>query len=114
MNELLGMLAERGFVAVVGPSGIGKSSVVRAGLVPAVREGRIPGSESWVTDLYPGSYPFEELAAALLVSRSPGLPSSWTSSNGTSSAWPEWSSGSSHPDTELLLVVDQFEELPSR
>ena len=77
VEELLGMLAERRLVAVVGPSGIGKSSVVRAGLVPAVRDGRLPGSESWVvTDLYPGSYPFEELAAALLrvaVTRPPEL-----------------------------------------
>jgi hypothetical protein len=53
-------------VTVVGPSGIGKSSVVRAGLVPALRGGAIDGSERWlVSDLFPGAQPFEELAAAL-------------------------------------------------
>ena len=54
-------------VAVVGPSGIGKSSVVKAGLVPALRNGALPGSDRWViSDMFPGRYPFEELAAAIL------------------------------------------------
>ncbi len=34
-------------LAVVGPSGSGKSSVVRAGLVPALRSGVLPGSDQW-------------------------------------------------------------------
>ena len=55
------------FLAVVGPSGSGKSSVVRAGLVPALRRGAIPGSERWyVIELLPGSHPFRELETALL------------------------------------------------
>ena len=37
------------FVAVVGPSGSGKSSLVRAGLVPALRRGALPGSREWDT-----------------------------------------------------------------
>jgi hypothetical protein len=54
------------FLAVVGPSGSGKSSLVRAGLVPAVRRGAVPGSEGWyVVEMHPGAHPFEELAAAL-------------------------------------------------
>ena len=52
---------------MVGASGSGKSSVVRAGLVPALRQGALPGSEQWfVTDMVPGSHPLEELEAALL------------------------------------------------
>ena len=55
------------FLAVVGPSGSGKSSVVRAGLVPALRRGAIPGSERWyVIDVLPGPHPFRELETALL------------------------------------------------
>ena len=106
------MLAERRLVAVVGPSGIGKSSVVRAGLVPALREGRLPGSESWVvTDLYPGSYPYEELAAALLrvaVTRPPDLVDELERDElGMARVVKQILP----PGTELLLVVDQFEEL---
>ena len=54
-------------LAVVGPSGSGKSSVVRAGLVPALREGRVPGSSQWFfTTMIPGPRPFEALETALL------------------------------------------------
>ena len=50
-----------------GPSGSGKSSVVRAGLVPALRRGAIPGSERWyVIEVLPGPHPFREIEAALL------------------------------------------------
>lgn len=51
------------FLAVVGPSGSGKSSAVRAGLVPALR-----ADQSWrwlITTMIPGNHPFEELAVAL-------------------------------------------------
>ncbi len=55
------------FLAVVGPSGSGKSSVVRAGLIPALRRGALPGSDRWFgTVITPGSHPFEEVEAALL------------------------------------------------
>ncbi len=55
------------FLAVVGPSGSGKSSVVKAGLIPALRAGRLPGSENWfVAEMMPGTHPLEEMEAALL------------------------------------------------
>ena len=38
---------ERRFLAVFGPSGSGKSSVVRAGLLPRLQEGEVPGSDCW-------------------------------------------------------------------
>ena len=52
------------FVAVVGPSGCGKSSLVRAGVVPALRDGA-SGGPILVTELSPGTHPFDELEAAL-------------------------------------------------
>lgn len=56
-----------GLLAVVGPSGSGKSSVVRAGLVPALRRGAIEGATEWfVTTMTPGARPYEALEAALL------------------------------------------------
>jgi DNA-binding SARP family transcriptional activator len=54
--------ADGRFVAVVGPSGSGKSSLVRAGLVPAVRRGAVPGSARWfVASMVPGRDPYGEL-----------------------------------------------------
>jgi ABC-type multidrug transport system fused ATPase/permease subunit len=47
VTELVETLETRPFVAVVGPSGSGKSSVVRAGFIPAVRRGAISGSQDW-------------------------------------------------------------------
>ncbi|HUF58496.1 MAG TPA: extracellular solute-binding protein [Actinomycetota bacterium] len=54
------------FLAVVGPSGSGKSSVVRAGLIPTLRAGALPGSDRWFyVEMLPGGHPMEELEAAL-------------------------------------------------
>jgi serine/threonine protein kinase len=65
------------FLLVVGPSGSGKSSVVCAGLLPALRHGAAVSSERWfITDMLPGTHPLEELEAALLrvaVTPTPGV-----------------------------------------
>lgn len=60
------------FLAVIGPSGSGKSSLVRAGLIPAIWRGEIRGSERWfVVEMIPGSRPLDELELALQrISRS--------------------------------------------
>ena len=55
---------------VVGPSGSGKSSLVLAGLVPALKSGMIPGSKQWryIPSLTPGQNPLKHLASALATS----------------------------------------------
>src|SRR5207253_1736414 len=54
------------FLAIVGASGSGKSSVARAGLVAALKQDAIPGSAGWpVTIFRPGPDPIESLALAL-------------------------------------------------
>ena len=64
--EMIEVLERERLLVVVGPSGIGKSSVVKAGLVPALGMGAVAGSESWlVTEMVPGRAPFEQLAVAL-------------------------------------------------
>ena len=58
---------ESRFLAVVGPSGSGKSSVVKAGLLPALRQGALPGSAEWfVVQMTPGARPLDELEIGLL------------------------------------------------
>src|SRR5918996_3718207 len=67
VEELVKRVKQSRFVAVVGPSGSGKSSVVRAGLIPSLRRGAIPGSDGWhIADMFPGSHPLDGLEAALL------------------------------------------------
>ena len=100
-------------VAVVGPSGSGKSSLVRAALIPSLRQGGLPGSESWlITDMYPGAHPFEELAAALsrvAVERIDGLFDDLIADErGLLRVSKQALPGE---DTQLLIVIDQFEEL---
>ncbi len=55
------------FLAVVGPSGSGKSSVVLAGLLPRLHLDELPGSSRWVylPPMVPGKHPLEALAATL-------------------------------------------------
>jgi WD40 repeat protein/transcriptional regulator with XRE-family HTH domain len=102
------------FLAVVGPSGSGKSSVVRAGLIPALRRGGLDGSEQWfVVDLFPGAHPLEELEAALLrVAVQPPeslLGQLREDERGLARAIKRVLPA--NPLTELVLVIDQFEEL---
>lgn len=64
--ELVARVASNRFVAVVGPSGSGKSSVVRAGLVPALARDALPGSVSWVpVVIMPGVDPRDAVDTAL-------------------------------------------------
>lgn len=66
-DELLRRLNRTHFLAVVGTSGSGKSSLVRAGLLPSLYSGFLPDASSgWrVAILRPGSAPMANLAAAL-------------------------------------------------
>ena len=65
--KLAGQLREHRFLAIVGASGSGKSSLVRAGLVPALKRGEtILGSDRWpIHIITPTAHPLKELAASL-------------------------------------------------
>jgi energy-coupling factor transporter ATP-binding protein EcfA2 len=61
--ELTVRLSEKPFLAVTGPSGSGKSSVLRAGLLPTVLGGTLTWARTWTAIvLTPGARPLEELA----------------------------------------------------
>jgi WD40 repeat protein/DNA-binding SARP family transcriptional activator len=66
VSELIARLAEWPLVGILGPSGIGKSSLMRAGVLPALRAGALPGSAGWRQVLLrPGKDPARELERAL-------------------------------------------------
>jgi len=101
------------FLAVVGPSGSGKSSVVKAGLIPALRRGALIGSEDWfIVEMVPGVDPMEELEAALLrIAVNP--PASLLTQLNEDTRGLVRAVKRVLPDdnTELVIVIDQFEEL---
>ncbi|MFC1959131.1 ABC transporter substrate-binding protein [Chloroflexota bacterium] len=71
IDDLVSQLAENGamsrFLAIVGPSGSGKSSLVKAGLIPALWRGDLSGSERWfIVDMLPGTHPLDTLEVALM------------------------------------------------
>ena len=104
---------EQQILGVVGPSGSGKSSVVRAGLVPALRKGAIPGSDRWlIAQMMPGAHPFAEAESALLRSTL-DAPDSLTDQIGGDDAGLLRAAMRILPDdsAKLILVIDQFEEL---
>ncbi|MBE7556728.1 MAG: serine protease [Anaerolineales bacterium] len=88
------------YLAVLGPSGSGKSSVVQAGLIPALRSGQLSGSEKWgILSIRPGTQPFDQLAST-------GMRDSTNLVQAAS----DWLAA--HPQNErLLILIDQFEEL---
>ncbi|MFL5791415.1 MAG: BTAD domain-containing putative transcriptional regulator [Actinomycetota bacterium] len=64
--EAIGRLVGSRFLALIGPSGSGKSSLLRAGLVHALQSGAIPGSDRWtVKVIRPGDHPLAALGDAL-------------------------------------------------
>ncbi len=105
--DLVGRLERNRFVAVLGVSGSGKSSLVRAGLIPALARGRIfEAGRRWrMVITRPAGVPFESLAADLAGA---GLDAGGltASSHGLIEIARQLP-----PDESLLVIVDQFEEL---
>jgi DNA-binding SARP family transcriptional activator/class 3 adenylate cyclase/energy-coupling factor transporter ATP-binding protein EcfA2 len=63
---LVARIAVDRFVGIIGASGSGKSSLVRAGLLPALAAGTLPGSGAWPTCTFtPGEHPLRSFAQAL-------------------------------------------------
>ncbi|MDT0185638.1 BTAD domain-containing putative transcriptional regulator [Microbacterium sp. ARD31] len=103
--ELLARLSSDSLVVVVGASGSGKSSLVRAGMLGALEEGALPGSSGWTTLLMrPGAAPMRELAAVALGAAQ-SVPT-------LGDLLLRLADQGDHDDTrQTVLVVDQLEEL---
>jgi DNA-binding SARP family transcriptional activator/WD40 repeat protein len=83
--EMVARLAGAPLLGLVGPSGSGKSSALRAGLLAALADGVLPGSEDWALALLrPGEHPLGAFERAV---------------------------GEVPPRDRLIVAVDQFEEV---
>jgi hypothetical protein len=123
VDELLARLQRNRFVGIVGQSGCGKSSLVRAGLLPALHAGFIAGAGShWlIATMRPGSRPIESLARALersgaldRISDDQPLRVGLTRAvldSGALGLLEALRQARLDPDENVLIVVDQFEEL---
>jgi len=116
-EELLRRLSGNRFLAVVGTSGGGKSSLVRAGLLPALYRGYLVGATSqWrIAVMRPGGAPISALAAALADAEVLGTeddPARQKMLRATSFGLVQAVGSAALRQREsLLLVVDQFEQL---
>jgi DNA-binding SARP family transcriptional activator/WD40 repeat protein len=105
-DALVALVEAHRVVAVVGPSGSGKSSLVRAGAVPRLR-----GRGALVAVVIPGPRPLDELSEALLsvgvdapVDLRDALLDPSTLAAALQQLLPDG-------DAPFVLVIDQFEEL---
>jgi AAA ATPase domain len=112
VGRLRRKVAESPLVVVVGHSGVGKSSLVAAGLAPALR------AEGWqVVSFRPGTVPFAALAMALAKLEPAGLPSGLADLEHRAERL--WRDGLAKLAGQLgalaggpvLLFADQFEEV---
>ncbi len=96
VESLLRSLRNHRLVAIVGPSGVGKTSVLRAGLIPALLRQAPPPRVAYMR---PGVLPFRSLASALEYGAS-------VEPYDSESVKQKW-----HASPPDVLIIDQFEEL---
>lgn len=106
---------KRSLTVVLGPSGSGKSSLVKAGLIP-----RLP-TENWqiIAPMRPGKAPFKSLAEAVLLTTQKTVTVDREKIDVLSQELQAnplnfinfLRVNNSNPATKLLLTIDQFEEL---
>jgi len=108
VDTLLERVQRARFLCIAGPSGSGKSSLVQAGLIHALRMGRLDGSRNWLyASLLPRDDPIEQLALAM--SRVTSKPDG--TDNPTSFHQQTETLLGHAPGQRFVLYVDQFEEL---
>ncbi len=107
-RELLVRVKNESFLAIVGASGSGKSSVARAGLIPAWKQENERGTIHAIT---PTTHPLESLAASLTrdsesVTATSRLMDDMSKESRSLRLYVKKTFG----ETKLLLLIDQFEE----
>ncbi len=115
-DRLIDKVRQSNFLALVGVSGSGKSSVLRAGLLHQLKLGRrLGGSHDWeIKIMVPGERPLENLALAFVDSNLQGLDRAEQLGK-AEGLLKEGADGlrrliqSSH-SPKIVLAIDQFEE----
>ncbi len=121
--DVLDLLREARFLAVVGASGSGKSSLVLAGALPDIRDGQligVPAGAARVVSAQPGLRPFANLAAALAGALPRPAAAAGTEAarciedflrRGPLGLVQALDAVGNDPGRALVIVVDQFEEI---
>ena len=115
VDDLLERVQQSNFIVIAGPSGSGKSSVARAGLFHALRDGRLPRSDTWLlATMKPRGNPIEQLAEAIgRLAKSPTATDyikQEALTNPLSLQRQLETLLSDDPRQRAVLLVDQFEE----
>ncbi len=111
VEKLYDFVESNCLTVVLGASGSGKSSLVRAGLIPQLRKNQ----QSWkiLKPIRPGASPFPELNNALKQAKLPKVEvvdtTSAQSGNNLNQSIKIWKT--QNPGSKLLLSIDQSEEL---
>lgn len=117
--ELLQKLHKFHFLAVIGTSGSGKSSLVKAGLIPQLKAGYLVNEQSaWsISIMKPGDDPLFNLAETIAALPGkednisiPSLSKKQIQEQGTDAIL-DFISISGNDKTNFFLLVDQFEEI---
>jgi len=116
VEDLLSRVKESRTVFITGPSGSGKSSLVRAGLIHAVKQGAIKNlhSERWLYEtMKPGREPIKELSLAFSRLKSPELANYFQAHANEVDILNQCAESvlSGKKDQRFVLFVDQFEEV---
>jgi WD40 repeat protein/energy-coupling factor transporter ATP-binding protein EcfA2 len=116
VDDLVNRVEASRTVFITGPSGSGKSSLVRAGLIHALKQGAIKNvhSERWLYEtMKPGREPINDLALAFSRLKSPDLANYFRAHASEANVFNECAESvlSGRKDQHFVLFVDQFEEV---
>jgi uncharacterized protein YkwD len=113
IGELVKQVRINRWLSVLGSSGSGKSSVVRAGLIPALEQGALSGSDRWFyfPPLVPGSHPLANLARLVLPPEADDARVASEADRMRQDPAHLTNLIAACSNREVVLVIDQFEEI---
>lgn len=115
-QKLCEFVSHQPLSVVLGASGSGKSSLVKAGLIPYLKQQDAKAEQQqWqiLPPMRPGESPFKALSNALVQENVPGFSIPEAESTSANEMLTQYVSvwSQQHPGMKLLLAIDQFEEV---